>query len=202
MLNYIRWQAKYDVNLVGAVSWSFEFENQRWFGGFRDLSTNGVDKPVLNVFRMFGKMKGNLVAVSNPDEIPLQTIVDSSVRNQSYVDALATIDADTMYIMLWNYHDDQDTKTEARINLNLQNLAAKQAIVSSYLVDKDHSNAYTIWQNMGSPQQPSKQQIINLQNIGKLMRNVPGQKFETINGNLDYHFKLAGQGVALLKVSW
>ncbi len=48
----------FGVNFLGAVSWSFEFENQPWFYGFRDLATNGVDKPVLNVFRMFGMMKG------------------------------------------------------------------------------------------------------------------------------------------------
>lgn len=42
------------VNIEGAVSWSFEFEDQPWFAGFRDLATNGVDKPVLNVFRLFG----------------------------------------------------------------------------------------------------------------------------------------------------
>jgi len=44
--------ARYHVNLQGAMSWSFEFEGQKWFDGFRDLATNGVDKPVLNVFRM------------------------------------------------------------------------------------------------------------------------------------------------------
>jgi len=193
---------KYDMNLVGAVSWSFEFENQRWFGGFRDLSTNGVDKPVLNVFRMFGKMKGDMLAVDNPDGISLQTIIDSSVRNQSYVDALATIDADTIYVMLWNYHDDEHTKTETWINLHLKDIDAKQAFVSSYLVDKNHSNAYTKWQQMGSPQQPSKQQISDLQNAGQLMQNITGEKFKTNNGNLNYHLKLAGQGVTLLKVSW
>ncbi len=46
------------VNFLGAVTWAFEFEDQPWFEGFRDLATNGVDKPVLNVFRMFGMMKG------------------------------------------------------------------------------------------------------------------------------------------------
>ncbi len=193
---------KYDINLVGAVSWSFEFENQRWFGGFRDLSTNGVNKPVLNVFRMFGKMQGDLLAVNNPDGISLQAIVDSSVRNQSYVDALATINADTMYILLWNYHDDEHTKTEAWINLHINDIDAKQAFVSGYLVDKDHSNAYTKWQQMGSPQQPSKQRISDLQNAGQLMQNIKGEKLKTANGNLHYHFTLAGQGVALLKVSW
>lgn len=52
------------VNLLGAVTWAFEFEDQAWFRGFRDLATNGVDKPVLNVFRMFGMMQGNRVEVA------------------------------------------------------------------------------------------------------------------------------------------
>ena len=34
--------AKYGVNLMGAVTWAFEFEDQPWFDGFRDLATNGV----------------------------------------------------------------------------------------------------------------------------------------------------------------
>ena len=55
--------AKHGVNLLGAVTWAFEFEDQPWFDGFRDLATNGVDKPVLNVFRMLGMMTGDRVAV-------------------------------------------------------------------------------------------------------------------------------------------
>jgi xylan 1,4-beta-xylosidase len=198
-----RMAGKYNINLAGAVSWSFEFENQRWFGGFRDLSTNGVDKPVMNVFRMFGKMKGNMLVVNNAGGIPLQTIIDSSVRKQPYVDALATMDADTMYVMLWNYQDDENKKTEALIKLNLENLAGKKVTVTSYLVDENHSNAYTVWQKMGSPQTPSRQQIQDLQTIGRSsMLYVPQQTFGTINGNLDYHFKLEVQGEAVLKVSW
>ncbi|MEO8078026.1 MAG: beta-xylosidase, partial [Acidobacteriota bacterium] len=36
------------VNLRGSVTWAFEFEGQPYFAGFRDLATNGIDKPVLN----------------------------------------------------------------------------------------------------------------------------------------------------------
>ena len=52
---------RHHVNLIGAVTWAFEFEEQPYFAGFRDLSTNGIDKPVLNVFRMLGRMKGDRV---------------------------------------------------------------------------------------------------------------------------------------------
>ena len=51
----------FKVNLIGVVSWAFKFEDQPWFHGFRDLATNDVDKPVLNVFRMYGKMTGKTV---------------------------------------------------------------------------------------------------------------------------------------------
>ena len=54
---------KHGVNLVGAVTWAFEFEDQPYFDGFRDLATNGIDKPVLNVFRMLGMMTGDRLKV-------------------------------------------------------------------------------------------------------------------------------------------
>src|ERR1700744_3620323 len=38
------------VRLQGAGTWAFECEDQPYFAGFRDLATNGIDKPVLNVF--------------------------------------------------------------------------------------------------------------------------------------------------------
>lgn len=50
---------KYKVNLISMLSWSFEFEDHDFFEGFRSLSTNGVDKPVLNLFRMLALMHGS-----------------------------------------------------------------------------------------------------------------------------------------------
>ena len=67
---------KFDINLIGAVTWAFEFEDQPWFYGYRDLATNGVDKPVLNVFRMFGMMKGKSVYASSDQQYSLQKIID------------------------------------------------------------------------------------------------------------------------------
>jgi len=40
------------INFLGAVTWAFEFEDQPPFEGFRELATNGIDKPVLNAFRL------------------------------------------------------------------------------------------------------------------------------------------------------
>ena len=47
------------INVMGAVTWAFEFEDQPYFEGYRTLATNGVDKPVLNAFRIFGLLGNN-----------------------------------------------------------------------------------------------------------------------------------------------
>src|SRR6185436_10304921 len=92
------------IHFKGAVSWSFEFENQPWFYGFRDLATNGVDKPVLNVFRMFGMMKGKRMEVNSNRMYPLHIVADSSVRGlHTDIGALASKDKRTAAVMLWNY---------------------------------------------------------------------------------------------------
>lgn len=194
---------KYNINLQGAVSWSFEFEDQPWFAGFRDLATNGVDKPVLNVFRMFGMMNGNMLTVTNSGTLGFQKILDSSVRgDQSYIDALATSDKHDMFVMLWNYHDDDSRKIDRTIQLTLQNIDADNATISEYRVDEAYSNSYTAWKKMGSPQQVSAQQFSELENAGKLQMRIASEAEKIKKGSIHYQLTLPSQAVTLLKVSW
>ena len=81
--------AKQGVNLEGAVTWAFEFENQPFFDGFRDLATIGIDKPVLNVFRMFGMMSGQRLPVQSSGTLPLADMVKSGVKAQAGINAVA-----------------------------------------------------------------------------------------------------------------
>ena len=53
---------RHGVNLEGALTWAFEFEDTPYFAGFRALSTNGINLPVFNVFRMFSRMGAERVA--------------------------------------------------------------------------------------------------------------------------------------------
>jgi hypothetical protein len=70
------------VNLEGALTWAFEFEDQPYFAGFRALMSNGIDLPVLNVFRMFAQMGGQRVATESSAQVPLARIVASGVRDR------------------------------------------------------------------------------------------------------------------------
>src|SRR5262245_33853758 len=97
--------AKHGVHLEGALTWAFEFEDQPYFAGFRSLATNGVDKPVLNVFRMFSKMSGRRIAAESDGAVPLDTLLRRGVRDKPDVAALASLDKKRLCVLAWHYHD-------------------------------------------------------------------------------------------------
>lgn len=194
----------FNTNFKGAVSWSFEFENQPWFYGFRDLATNGVDKPVLNVFRMFGKMKGKRVQVRGSSMYPLSVVVDSSIRRDNTdIGALAAKDAKGATIMVWNYHDNDRTAEDAApVDVTITGVPAGQIRIIEYRIDRDHSNAYEVWKKMGSPQNPTMSQIKELENAGQLKTMGKERTKRVTAGNVIIPLLLPRQAVSLLSVVW
>ena len=158
--------AHYGTNIIGAVNWSFEFEDQPWFYGFRDLATNGVDKPVLNVFRMLGMMKGTRLAVSGDLAYNVTAICDSGVRGKSDdINALASRTKDTVTILVWNYHDKDIQSEGSDVEVSVENTPSQSAVTYHYRIDNTHSNSYEAWKRMGSPQRPTPEQITELETI-------------------------------------
>ncbi len=193
---------QYGANLIGAVSWSFEFENQPWFYGFRDLATNGVDKPVLNVFRMFGMMKGNRVQTMSNRMYKLQTILDSSIRRNTDIGALASKDKNSAAIMVWNYHDEDKQSDAESIEVVINGMPVKNGTLTHYRIDNDHSNSYELWKRMGSPQNPTPVQIKLLEEAGMLSTIETNKQIKTKNGKMIIPVELPRQGVSLLKLDW
>ncbi len=194
----------YKVNLEGAVSWSFEFENQPWFAGFRDLATNGVDKPVLNVFRMLGRMGGQRVAVSSATALTLPDIQAQAQNQRPDIGALAAFDATarTATVLVWNYHNDDLPAAASPVELTLRGLPTAQPRIQHFRIDAEHSNAYAAWLKMGSPQQVSAAQRTSLQQAGQLASLTSPGTVKTQNGQAVASFSLPRQGVSLLRLSW
>lgn len=190
------------ANFLGAVSWSFEFENQPWFYGFRDLATNGVNKPVLNVFRMFAMMKGKRVQVEGNSMYPLETILNKSIRGENPdIGAMATLDDNTATVLAWNYHDSDVPAPDTNVQLTINNIPAKRTSVKIYLIDKNNSNSYEAWKKMGSPQNPTQEQIKKLQAESEL-KCVSTKMAEVSANTLKVPLLLQRQAVAFVKLEW
>jgi xylan 1,4-beta-xylosidase len=194
------------VNLLGVVTWAFEFESQPYFEGFRELATNGVDKPVLNAFRMLGLLGSERVKVSSSGSLATEQIVRDGVRALPDINAIAARrDKDhEIEVLVWNYHDDDVPFPDAPIDLDVTGLPAnaKRALLEHFRVDSNHGNAFTAWKEMNSPQSPSENEHERLEAAGQLqLLNSPAW-VEMSSGSIHLHFMLPRQGLSLLRLSW
>ncbi len=190
------------VNLLGSVTWAFEFEDQPYFDGFRDLATNGIAKPVLNVFRMLGQMGGQRVAVESTRAMSLTAIRDTGVTGKSDVNALASRQDRTASVLVWNYHDDDVPSPPAEVEVVVEGLPAGRALLHHYRIDAEHSNSYEAWKRMGSPQPPSAEQYKQLEKADQLQLLSSPEWVHPAKDRLTLRFDLPGQGVSLLRLTW
>jgi xylan 1,4-beta-xylosidase len=186
---------KHGVNFEGALTWAFEFEAQPFFAGFRSLASNGIDKPVLNVFRMFSKMRGHRIPAQSDHSVPLDEILKSGVRGDADVGAFASADGSKTYVMIWHYHDDDVPGPAARVRIELPEVKGKR--MEHYRIDEAHSNAYTAWLKLGSPQQPTPEQYAALEKSGQL-ELLP--ESETVKADGGIEILLPRKAVSLLVI--
>jgi xylan 1,4-beta-xylosidase len=194
------------MNLTGILTWAFEFEDQPYFYGFRTLATNGVDKPVLNVFRMLGLMSGERVVVASSAAVDVDQILRSGVRDAADVDGLAARGDHKLTILMWNYHDDENGGSDAPVRLDVSGLhaGAQKILMREYRIDQSHSNSYTVWKAMGSPQSPTNEQIAALKAAGQLQMAGSPRWVESNNkdGVVNVDLSLPRQSVELVELSW
>jgi xylan 1,4-beta-xylosidase len=188
------------VNLEGVLSWSFEFENQPWFAGYRQLATNGVNLPVLNVFRMFAQLGPEQVAASSDAQVALESVIADGVRAEADVGVIATrTAAGKVALLLWHYHDDDQPGADAAVNIAVSGLAKTAArVATAWRVDGAHANAYAAWQTMGSPLAVSSTQYAELEKASELVAEPLAVRSNRSHALIE--LTLPRQGVALVVV--
>jgi xylan 1,4-beta-xylosidase len=201
--NILDLAAEKRVNLAGMLTWAFEFEDQPYFAGFRTLATNGLDKPILNLFRMLGMMDGERVAVTSSASIDARTIIAKGVRERPDVDAMAAISGHTLTVLLWNYQDDENGgETQVHVTLRDMPGGGGRALIEHYRIDGTHSNAYTAWQRLGSPQHLTPQQKTELRSAGELQQLESPRWVGKDQQQMSLNFELPIESISLLRISW
>lgn len=197
-------QDRYKVNLIAMLSWSFEFEGKEYFEGFRTLSTNGIDKPILNVFRMAGLMAGERVSTSSTGQIPLNDILSSGVRKSDDVDAFATKSDHEAAVMLWDYHDEDVPAAGADVQVTISGVPSnvKRVLLEHYRIDETHSNSYHVWKAMGSPQSPTEAQYSRLKEAGQLELLSSPKWLDVTDGKVTIATALPRQATSLMHLKW
>jgi xylan 1,4-beta-xylosidase len=195
---------KHGVNLEAALTWAFEFEDQPYFAGFRTLASNGLDKPVLNAFRMFSQLTGQRLSADSDHAAALDAILKQGVRGEPDIAASASLDQHKLCILVWHYHDDDVPGPAASVEVTVTHLPLARGKIEfeHFRIDDDHSNAFAAWKRIGSPQQPSPDQYLALERAGQLTLLTAPEIVASKNGSVTLHFNLPRQAVSLLKLTW
>nr|WP_236704441.1 MULTISPECIES: beta-xylosidase [unclassified Sphingomonas] len=194
--------ARRGLTLEGILSWAFEFEDQPPFAGFRQLTSAGIDLPVMNMFKLFAKMRGHYVRATSDREAALDAVLRDGVRGDPDIGSVASREGNSLSIFVWHYHDDDVPGPDAAVALRLRGLPralAQGAMLTHYRIDAAHSNSFAAWRAMGSPIAPTDAQRAALLKAAQLttMEAVPehlpvGETGATLS------FRLPRQGVSLL----
>jgi xylan 1,4-beta-xylosidase len=131
-------------------------------------------------------------------------VLAKGVRENPDVDVLATNDDRGVSILIWNYHDDDVAGPNAAIALSVQGLpaGAQRVLLSHYRIDANHSNAYSVWKVMGSPQNPTPDQQRQLEVAGQLQLLDSPNWLWNQSGTASINFDLPRQAVSLIRLEW
>jgi xylan 1,4-beta-xylosidase len=88
------------------------------------------------------------------------------------------------------------------VQINGIPLTAPRVLLEHFRIDDNHSNAYTVWKAMGSPQHPTAEQYAQLRSAGQLQLLTSPEWVEVKEGRIVLSTKLPRQGISLLHLSW
>lgn len=190
--------ARRKVDLSRAITWSFEFEHAAWFSGQRQLTTQGLDLPARQAFRMLDRLRGERIAAHSDRQLSTEEIIAKGVRDQADIGTFASREGDKVVVLLWHYHDDDVPGPDADIMLSVDQADGKPMKACRQLrIDDAHGNPLKAWLAMGSPKSPSPEQIKQLQAATATKADAPQLKAEA--GVVSVTLTLPRQSVVLLE---
>jgi xylan 1,4-beta-xylosidase len=136
--------------------------------------------------------------------LPLEVITRRGVLDRPDVSALASRDATRLTVLVWHYHDDDVPGPDAAVSVAVSGLpfASGEATLQHFRIDEEHSNAFSAWKRMGSPQDPTPEQYAKLEAAGRLAALGRPETVRVENGAVLVKFNLPRQGVSLLMLDW
>ncbi len=181
------------------------FVGERCFEGTRAFSTQGIDKPILNLFRMYARMGAQEVAFSSSGaKDPLAYADQWGNDEMADISGFATLSSgSSLEVLLYNHHDDWDRQAEYTIELDVANLpfGGDELIVTHYRIDQSHSNAYAEWLRQGRPMYPAAEQRAAIEARSGLELHEPPQKVTSQAGKLRLSFAMPVHSVSLLSIA-
>ncbi len=185
------------------LAWAFMFEGERCFEGTRAFSTQGIDKAMFNVFKMFAKLGHRRVALESSGDLNPEAYEDFWGEGMgAEVDGWAALTGTkSAQILLYCHEDNWQSDSNYSINLRCENLPFGGPYkITHYRIDKSHSNAYAEWMRQGRPDYPTGSRYDAIKARDGLELLCPPQTITAIDGKLKLEFDMPVKSVSLILI--
>jgi xylan 1,4-beta-xylosidase len=189
---------------IDVLTWAFMFEGERCFEGTRALTTQGIDKPILNLFRMLSHLgTRRLELKSTGRQDPLSYPDDWGTHEKPDIDGFATLSDNKVQILLYSHHDDWDISGDYEVDLEVSGIPfeGSKATLSHFRLDGNHSNAYTEWLRRDRPKYPEGEDLEAIKGRESLELFEPESTVRLQKGTWQTIVSIPVNGISLLILS-
>lgn len=184
------------------LSWAFLFVGERCFEGTRTFSTQGIDKAILNLFRMYAHTGTTEVAFTSSNaQNPLDYADLWGTGVEPDIAGFAALNGNqSLTVLIYNHHDDWDRREDYTIELEIANLPFDSAdlVVQHYRIDHAHSNAYGEWLRQDQPMYPAPGQRAAINARAGLELLEPPRQLASTGGKVSLSFAMPVHSVSLI----
>lgn len=133
------------INFCGFHEYSMGRQEGLDFDKRRALITkNGIKRPAFLAYKLLAMLGKNRIYLGRGP-------------NGFRVDGIATMDDDTMTVLLYHYYDNPEQKGwDSTVDIVIKGLPPgwKRCLCEEYRLDAEHSNTYSAWLKAGAPRNP------------------------------------------------
>ncbi len=192
-------EKKWDLRLL---SWAFMFVGERCFEGTRTFSTQGIDKAILNLYRMYAQMGDQEVLFESSTSKNPMNYTDSNGYGESPdISGFATLSGgQRLAVLIYNHHDDWEMDEPYDIEVTIDNAPfdTQDVILHHFRIDQNHSSAYAEWVRQGRPMYPDPGQREAMKARDGLEFLEPPRILPVTDEILRLNFSLPVHGISLL----
>jgi L-iduronidase len=154
------------------------------------LGFDMVKKPILNLYSMMSLLGDRRVRIEGDNDPTADLGVLATTRAD-----------DQVAVLLYNSADDPAKSGATRVHLQLEHLPFRHAMLVRYEIDDVHPQPYSRWKEMGSPPEPSADQLAAMRACQELRAAAEPVPVESAGGRLALDLDLPLPGVTLVVLS-
>ncbi len=203
--------ARYGVK-VRPLAWAFLFPGERCFEGTRTFTTQGIDKAVFNLFKIYGSLGEEKLAFTSDGAEKLDFLKEPDIGRKDHSQytgegeetdvsgfAVRGKKGETQ-IVVYSHNNDRDKREDREITVRVEGLGADQVRVAHYRIDREHSNPYSEWVRQGSPLFPEGEQYAAIKARDGLEKLEEDRTLAVTEGRLELRFTMPAHGVSYLVI--